>query len=108
MEATMRTSENRGNHLCRSAVQLAPGLWRTDLQQYDLSLPGREAVQQRVEIGPGASPVRHTGLGEEIIYIIEGSLKYQLLSEELRVAFRSLRAMTASRHQRSEGNPPCP
>jgi hypothetical protein len=27
---------------------------RTDLQQHDLSVPGREVVQVRVEIGPGA------------------------------------------------------
>ena len=60
------------------AVQQAPGLWRTDLQQHDLSVPGREVVQQRVDIGPEAPAVRHTHPGEEIIYVLEGALEYQL------------------------------
>jgi hypothetical protein len=42
------------------AVQQAPGLWRTDLQQHDLSVPGHEVVQARVDIGPEASLVKHT------------------------------------------------
>ena len=33
-------------------VQQAPGIWRTDLQQHDLSVPGREVIQNRVDIGP--------------------------------------------------------
>ena len=60
------------------AVQLAPGLWRTDLQQHDLSVPGREVVQARVDIGPEAPLVKHTHPGEEIIYILEGSLESQI------------------------------
>ena len=60
------------------AVQQAPGLWRTDLQQHDLSIPGREVVQARVDIGPEAPLVKHTHPGEEIIYTLEGSLEYQL------------------------------
>jgi quercetin dioxygenase-like cupin family protein len=59
-------------------VQQAPGLWRTDLQRQDLSVPGREVVQSRVDIGPEAPPVRHTHPGEEIIYVLEGSLEYQI------------------------------
>jgi quercetin dioxygenase-like cupin family protein len=60
------------------AVQQAPGLWRTDLQQQDLSVSGHEVVQARVDIGPEAPLVKHTHPGEEIIYILEGSLEYQL------------------------------
>jgi len=33
------------------AVQQAPGISRLDLQQHDLSVPGREVIQNRVEIG---------------------------------------------------------
>ncbi|MGZ4533596.1 MAG: cupin domain-containing protein [Mycobacteriaceae bacterium] len=51
---------------------------RTDLQQHDLSVPGREVVQARVDIGPAAPFVKHTHPGEEIIYVLEGSLEYQL------------------------------
>ena len=61
-----------------SAVQQAPGLWRTDLQHHDLSVPGREVIQNRVEIGPEAPLVRHWHPGEEIIYVLEGSLEYQI------------------------------
>lgn len=60
------------------AEQQAPGLWRTDLQRQDLSAPGREMVQARVDIGPEAPLVKHTHPGEEIIYILEGSLEYQV------------------------------
>jgi len=59
-------------------VQQAPGLWRTDLQQQDLSIPGREVVQARVDIGPEAPAVKHAHPGEEIIYVLEGSLEYQV------------------------------
>jgi quercetin dioxygenase-like cupin family protein len=55
-----------------------PGIKRTDLQRHDLSAPGREAVQVRVDIGPGAAFGRHRHPGEEIIYVIEGSLVYEI------------------------------
>jgi quercetin dioxygenase-like cupin family protein len=46
--------------------------------------PGREVVQQRVDIGPEAPPVKHTHPGEEIIYILEGSLEYQVEGQPTR------------------------
>jgi quercetin dioxygenase-like cupin family protein len=55
-----------------------PGVKRTDLQQHDLSVPGREAVQVRVEIAPGVAFPKHTHPGEEIIYVLEGSLEYEV------------------------------
>jgi quercetin dioxygenase-like cupin family protein len=61
-----------------STVQQAPGLWRTDLQRQDLSVPGREVIQNRVEFAPEAPAVRHWHPGEEIIYVLEGSLEYQI------------------------------
>jgi len=61
-----------------AAVQQAPGLWRTDLQQHDLSVPGRVVIQNRVELGPEAPPIRHKHPGEEIIYVLEGSLEYSI------------------------------
>jgi quercetin dioxygenase-like cupin family protein len=60
------------------AVQQAPGISRTDLQQHDLSIPGYEMIQNRVEIGPEAPFVRHKHPGEEIIYVLEGSLEYHV------------------------------
>jgi quercetin dioxygenase-like cupin family protein len=61
-----------------SRVQQAPGLFRTDVQQHDLGIPGREVIQNRVDIGPEAPFVRHKHPGEEIIYVLEGSLEYEL------------------------------
>jgi quercetin dioxygenase-like cupin family protein len=55
-----------------------PGLKRTDLQRRDLSVPGREVIQARVELEPGYSSPKHTHPGEEIIYVLEGSLEYQV------------------------------
>ena len=55
-----------------------PGIKRTDLQRYDLSVPGREVVQVRVDFAPGAAFGRHRHPGEEIIYVIEGSLEYEV------------------------------
>ena len=55
-----------------------PGIKRTDLQRHDLSVPGREVIQARVELDPGVSFPRHWHPGEEIIYVLEGSLEYQV------------------------------
>jgi len=38
-----------------SGLAQQPGVNRTDLQRHDLSIPGREAVQVRVDIGPGTT-----------------------------------------------------
>ena len=54
------------------------GVKRTDLQRHDLSAPGREVVQARIDIEPGMVAARHTHPGEEIIYVLEGSLEYQV------------------------------
>jgi len=54
------------------------GVKRTDLQRQDLSAPGREVVQVRVDIAPGVTAPRHSHPGEEIVYAIEGSIEYEL------------------------------
>jgi quercetin dioxygenase-like cupin family protein len=64
------------------ALQLAQaqlaGTRRIDLQRHDLSAQGREVIQARVEIDPGVTSPRHTHPGEEIIYVLEGLLEYQV------------------------------
>jgi quercetin dioxygenase-like cupin family protein len=65
-----------------ASVQQAPGIRRTDLQQHDLSIPGREVIQNRVELGPEVPAVRHKHPGEEIIYVLEGSLEYAIDGQE--------------------------
>ena len=54
------------------------GITRTDLQRHDLSAPGREAVQVRVDLAPGVAFGRHTHPGEEIIYVLAGTLEYDV------------------------------
>jgi quercetin dioxygenase-like cupin family protein len=61
-----------------SGLAQQPGVNRTDLQRHDLSIPGREAVQVRVDIGPGRAFPKHRHPGEEITYVLEGSLKYEV------------------------------
>ena len=54
------------------------GTARTDLQRHDLSVAGREAVQLRVDFAPGSSFPKHKHPGEEIIYVLEGTLEYEV------------------------------
>jgi len=62
-----------------------PGSKRTDLQRHDLSAPGREVVQVRVDFDPGYIAPMHTHPGEEIIYVIEGTLEYEIGGRVVRV-----------------------
>ena len=52
------------------------GTKRTDLQRHDLSVPGREVVQVRVDFDPGYVAPKHMHFGEEVVYVIEGTLIY--------------------------------
>ncbi len=54
------------------------GIHRTDLVQHDLVIPDREGVQVRVDLDPGAFAPKHTHPGEEIAYVLQGTLEYQL------------------------------
>jgi len=56
----------------------APGLTRTDLSRNDLSVSGREAIQVLVGFAPGVIAPNHTHPGEEIVYVVEGTLEYTL------------------------------
>ena len=58
-----------------------PGLKRTNLMRNDLSAPGREVVQVRVEFPPGLVAANHSHPGEELVYVIEGVFEYQLEGE---------------------------
>jgi quercetin dioxygenase-like cupin family protein len=51
------------------------GVKRTDLQTHDLSIPGREVVQQMVELQPGTVVGTHTHPGEEVTVVLDGELK---------------------------------
>jgi quercetin dioxygenase-like cupin family protein len=52
-----------------------PSFTRTMLQDQPLSIKDRHAVMSRSEFQPGAVSGRHTHPGEEIGYVLEGSLE---------------------------------
>ena len=54
------------------------GITRSDLERRDLGISGREVVQTRVDFAPGAAFGKHSHPGEEIAYVIEGVLEYQV------------------------------
>ena len=71
----------RAAHVAIAAVILTAGAGaqqssfkRTVLQQGDLSIAGREAVTAVAEFQAGATVGRHTHPGEEIGYILEGTI----------------------------------
>jgi quercetin dioxygenase-like cupin family protein len=51
---------------------------RTNLLRNDLSAPGREVIQVLVTFQPGVSAARHSHPGEELVFVTEGALEYQL------------------------------
>lgn len=55
-----------------------PGTTRTDLQRHDLSVRGWESLQALVTFAPGASFPRHKHPGEEIIYVLAGTIEYEV------------------------------
>lgn len=55
-----------------------PTFKRTELQRGDLSAGPREAVQAAVDFQAGATSGRHTHPGEELGYILEGSLRFEM------------------------------
>jgi quercetin dioxygenase-like cupin family protein len=67
-----------GSGLALQAPAQQQGVTRTNLQRHDLSVPGREVIQVRVDIARGVVFPRHNHPGEEIVYAIEGSLEYRL------------------------------
>jgi quercetin dioxygenase-like cupin family protein len=67
-----------------SALVLQPalaqqqGVHRTNLQRHNISIPGWESVQARIDIDPGMSVPNHKHPGEEIVYVLAGTLEYRL------------------------------
>src|SRR5437773_5073800 len=55
-----------------------PAITRTVLQQLDISAPGREVVTVKVDFPMGASPGRHTHPGEEVTYVLDGTLQLEI------------------------------
>jgi len=64
------------------AQQQAPAFKRTIIQKRDLSAQGREAVQVLAEFAPGAAAGKHTHPGEELGYILEGTLVLEVVGQK--------------------------
>jgi quercetin dioxygenase-like cupin family protein len=84
----LKTARIAATAILINAGPLAPpaaiaqtGIKRTDLQRHDLGTTGREAIQVRVDFDPGAAFGKHTHPGEEIIYVLEGSLEYVIVGK---------------------------
>jgi quercetin dioxygenase-like cupin family protein len=58
------------------------GVKRTDLQKHDLSIPGKEMVQARIDFDAHTAFGMHSHPGEEVIYVLEGALEYQIEDEK--------------------------
>jgi quercetin dioxygenase-like cupin family protein len=59
-------------------AQDKPAFKRTPLQKHDLTAHGREGVQVLAEFAPGAAAGKHTHPGEEMGYILEGTLQLEI------------------------------
>jgi quercetin dioxygenase-like cupin family protein len=55
-----------------------PTFKRTELQRGDLSAPGREAVTAVVDFPVGTASGKHTHAGEEIGYVLEGTVTVEV------------------------------
>lgn len=64
--------------LIPNQIAAQTGIKRTDLQKHDLSIPGRETVQARIDFDRHTAFGKHSHPGEEIIYVLEGSLEYEV------------------------------
>jgi quercetin dioxygenase-like cupin family protein len=88
MKEKMTMSRNMSSMSAVSAVLLLgaatalmaqqPTVTRTVLQQADISVAGREAVTVKAEIPMGGASGRHTHPGEEISYMLEGSMTLEI------------------------------
>jgi quercetin dioxygenase-like cupin family protein len=54
-----------------------PGFKRVELQKQDLGTPRTEVVQARADFDPGGAVGKHTHPGEEVSYVLEGSIELE-------------------------------
>jgi quercetin dioxygenase-like cupin family protein len=82
MERTNRMAYAAGTALMMAALASLhaqqTGFKRTVVQQGELSAPGREVVQAVAEIQPGGQSGKHTHPGEEVAYILEGTVVIEM------------------------------
>ena len=74
-----------GLHSPLPAQPRPSGTTRSDLQRHDLSVGGWETLQALVSFEPGASFPRHSHPGEEIIYVTQGTIEYEVAGQPVTV-----------------------
>lgn len=67
-----------GSSITMNVAMAQDGISRTDLLQEAISVKGRETLQVRVDFEPGAVSIKHSHPGEEIAYVLEGTLEYTM------------------------------
>ena len=67
-----------GGLMPQLACAAQPKIERHELQRHDLGSLGREVVQVRVDLAPGAAFGRHTHPGEEVVYVLDGTFEYEV------------------------------
>jgi len=60
------------------AMAQQSGIKRTELQKHDISVPGLEAIQVSIDFESHSAFGKHSHPGEEIIYVLEGELEYEI------------------------------
>lgn len=58
-----------------------PGFTRVPLQDQDLTAQGRHAVQVRADFVSGGEVGKHTHPGEELSYVLEGTLQLEVAGQ---------------------------
>ena len=61
-----------------AAAAQKPAFTRTEVHRGDLSVPGKEVVQAVADIPAGVSAGRHTHPGEEVAYVLEGTVLVEI------------------------------
>jgi quercetin dioxygenase-like cupin family protein len=69
---------NEATTVLRPADELADTLERTEVQRASSSIPGREIVQVLTEIPVGVESGWHTHPGEEVGYILTGTVEMRI------------------------------
>lgn len=65
-----------------TADALSSNLIRTEIQRAESSIPGRVIVQVRTEIPEGVASGWHTHPGEEVGYIVAGTVRMEIRGRE--------------------------
>ena len=79
--ATLAVAAEAGTWGIQALNAQQPGFTRIAVQDKDLSVKGRHVVQARAEFVPGGAIGKHTHPGEEVSYVLEGTLELEVAGQ---------------------------